>query len=895
MVTSDPFREVVDRYIRAPWRARRSGDPKKRVRLDQLIERYVVRPLDSARCEFVHLFRQIDLKPAANHSHPHAAASRNSALRSLQAWVLNSGLTPYSTSASSREKCAGAHGFYMLKDLAQPPRYSEPTADDFIISIDDDYYRDPAWFAQYGRPMILYTFQPRALSGRHADATYHLDDQGRVVYRVNGGACYTHGVWNWTADHAAFKAKPKMFGHGRSWVYSIETRPQNEDHLLVLLTPVALVPTWALAHVQGSQVVRRDFRAGGFGVQEYVDDTGERVTSITRLGSYGSVELPTTLLTGVLERCRAEGLRSAHTAQAFLVGGGVEYKQALLGAGMLRDFALTKGISVREFRNNTQPIRYTVREDRDREERCDPMAPVKAIGRELTPAMTTRPATLPNATNDNSVAGVKGRVEKVRNDVVPPSTYYVYAEEFVSRTTTDGKIVPWTMDMVLAWQNKAAQLARNAPLEQWIAKEDVSVRAFMKSEPVADCGEPRNISQEPTSHVLRLSRYTLAAKDVWKRNAWYAPGKQPEEVAWALVKLAAGGYLTEADGSRFDGRVSQWLTTNVVRRAYLRICPAEERRELQELFDAEVRVVAKTREGKRYDVGASRLSGSPFTTDANTLITAAIDYFALRNSGLSPDDAWKRMGQYAGDDIISLAPADHLTRASAAVGMKHECLAKTSGVPVGFLGRVYKRLFEGDPSSMQDPGKTFSRIHLSMSPPHVPLAQAAANKAYGMLSMDYNQPLTAAYCRALLRCASAEGVQAVENSVEDLPYNHAEALREGHAGWPQDTITLSDVADCMGVDEAALDCLIRSFDAVQSFADFANIKQLDVGDPVCKVGGVEIDGDPLTPAPVALPAPPMPSTAPPSSPSATLTRSTSGVSSANSRGSRRRVVKKARK
>jgi hypothetical protein len=836
------YSEWEARFIRAPAARALAGTPEGRHELDKILNRYITRPRNTTRREFASKFRQLELGVAGNHSHPHAASSRNAALYSIQSWVLNAGYTPYSTSASFREGSAPVHGFHMLKDFAHEPSYAEPGEDDIVVSIDDDYYRDPAWIGKYGRPIIMYTFQPRALSGQHKDATYHLDSKGRIVYRVNGGAAYTHHVWDWTCDHIAFESNVP----DRTWVYSVETRAQPEDHLLVLLTPVALVPTWGLRYTNVTRLRRRDFRLGDFGAQEYVTDAGERYTSIVRLGAYGSAELPTALLSGILERVRVEGIKSAHTAQSFMTACKVEPMAALMAAGVLREYASHCGIAPREFRHHAAPIRYVIHPD---DARSEIDAPSKPVGRALTAPLVTNPATLPEATNNNSLAGVIGRVEAVLTNTVPPTIYEKWAEDFVSRVVGKDKMTPWSTDQVVEWQSLPAQRGRNAKVQQFMSLiSKVRVGAFMKSEPTMDCGDPRNISQQPTEHVLRLSRYTLAAKAIWKKHAWYAPGLSPCAIAQRLVALATGGFLVEADGSRFDGRVTHWMTNNVVRRAYLRICPAADRRELQEAIDAESRAFARTRERKAYELGGSRQSGSPFTTDGNTLISAAIDYFAWRLHGLDADDAFRRLGLYAGDDMVSLCPAKSLTAASAAVGMKHDCKERRTGF-IGFLGRQFPRLFEQDESSMQDPTRTLAKIHLTMTGLAIPLCQAAIAKARGYLALDPAQPVTAAYCRALIRCYP--GVEPGPATVySELPYAQRAALQEGYdPSWPQDTITIHDVACFMGVDVAALERMVEQLDAVQQPEDFDHVDAIDTGVLTPKVANTEILGDAMTPAP----------------------------------------------
>lgn len=849
-----------------------------------LVEPYVERADGTLRNEFAQRFEMLEINPSttSSHSHPKAAADRNAAQYSIEQFVHTTGMRAYHTRASNRAT-TGAHAYTDLRDFGHPVEFIPPGDNDIIVSIDNDYKHGIDWYGQFGRPIILYTFQPRQLYGRHANATYNILANGQVEYRVDGGAIYRHDIWNWSADHVAFRAwdptiknesellteRPRdVIGCSdatrqrekltRHWIYTIETREQPDDHIIVLLTPLALVPTWAIAsygeRFGNHPAARRDFLRNGFAVQEYIDDEGLMQTSIVRPGAYGGATVPTELLNGIIERARADGIKSCASAETFMLAAGVNKSHAMTAAGFLREYVANYALSKPfEFRTRTGAVRsahYTTRVADDDRNETDPDE--RPFGRNLTPAIVEDPDALPTRNNNNSVTAVVNRVEKVLNNVRPPNKYNAWAVEFVALTAGDAKMLPWTIDQVLEWQKLPTQRARNDAVHQFLAAERLRVQAFLKAEPVAGYGDPRNISKLQTSHVLRLSRFTLAAKQQLKKQAWYAPGLSPSVIANRLAKYGRlRGIICEADGARFDGRVSKWLTDNVVRAFYLQMTPACDRREMQALFDAEAKATTRTAERKKYRAGGSRLSGSPFTTDGNTLISAFIDYCANREQ-YEKMEAWDRLGLYAGDDMISFQDPLTLATTSKALGMLHECILREVGDFTTFLGRVYPRLHAGDPSSFQDAKRTHRRIHLSMAGKLVSTPDAAFTKGTSFLAIDPNQPVTAAYCRALIRAAVHAGGKWNDANYDDMPYVLREAVREGHdPAWPQDSITIEDVGAWTGVEVGLLQDLIDFLDTVQTFDDFEQLVPLPANVTVKNDTAVTIDGDAFTPTPSA--------------------------------------------
>jgi len=386
----------------------------------------------------------------------------------------------------------------------------------------------------------------------------------------------------------------------------------------------------------------------------------------------------------------------------------------------------------------------------------------KTVARTIHRALTTEPAMAPATHPNNANASHVKRVEAVLNNKKPPNEYLKWSQQFVRRLASgyDHSISPLQISEVMERQQGALQVRRNADAAPWIGDElgEPKLKTFMKQEAVNNFGDPRNITTVSTDFGLTLSSYTYAVKEtILKKLPWYAPGKTLEQNAYRLLEMASHqDYLTEADGSRFDGRVSEWLMNNVQRAFYVRVVSHEHKAKVIDLLTDEQDRKATDPFGAQYLAGCSRLSGSPLTTDGNTIITAFIDYCACRLSGLDDEEAWLALGIYSGDDIVSRMRADKVAAASAALGMVHDCIEHRDLTPVGFLGRHFYGLMGGSPCSLQDQPRTWRKIHLTFSPTTIPILEAMYNKAFGYLVLDPGNPFTVSWARMIMRVAEQE-------------------------------------------------------------------------------------------------------------------------------------------
>lgn len=390
----------------------------------------------------------------------------------------------------------------------------------------------------------------------------------------------------------------------------------------------------------------------------------------------------------------------------------------------------------------------------------------------VEPNPLSLPSFAPIVNEASDLAAVHLRLQNIRNHMVPDE-FIPYAEEFVALLVAGSHhCFPWEQHEVLEVQDRPMQKARNR--QAVVQLEDygrLHTNSFVKQEAYVADKAPRNISNVMVKHNIELSRYTYPfKKEILSKQHWYMPARSMTEIAEALQSFhrAYGPNLVETDFSKFDGTISRWLRENVEFRAYAAIFP-----EMLPLLRKELDCVATTTTGYKYSADGSRLSGSPATTDGNTMIAAFVDYLASRREGCSPETAYARIGLHFGDDGVS-APLPLLEETANLLGLNLKCLPKSQFI--GFLGRIYP-----DPSlslgSFQDPVRVWSRITtLAGNVPQEQQLPRLRAKFSSYLRSDAKTPFLGDYLRKWLE----EHPGPVFENLSDLPFLH-----RGAEEWPE--------------------------------------------------------------------------------------------------------------
>lgn len=765
----------------------------------------------------------IDKEPRVDHSHDIPAQFRTGADKKIRSAIMAHGRIPYDFGSSDRPAIGGNDGartFHGDKDLAQKYKYTKLTKEHIGMMIDVDYYPEDLGvrIARGGVPWIMFSFCPEKPAGVSRDSryTWTTNDDGSITMRVSGGAVYTHKLWAWhQRDHFTVKTAMTVTMCKVDTYYV--NRNFDPNWRYVLIVPEVRINrlsyglhTWLVKH----QVVSlRRLNTIIKATLVNKNKSGNKTTEI-RMGVTYTVEKGSTVLNmayagstrvyrcpaGPVSSCLAE-IQLAENEQ--LAGSKV---RMILGPEVME---LTEGD------NKVTRARPAMdREDLAKGPLVDPVATVITplfhlarawskdasftppcmfeVGRALAPAFSAthpnsegfeestkfkgvrfaQPITMeesmfPVETRDNQMVGVSERITGVANKKIATKFIMECADEFVERIVPHeqvGTFFPLTLEQVIEGLPTPTRKARAAAVEDvlhiYSEPKDALVDMFIKSESYPGGKAPRLISQVEQEHNLMMSRFTLGFKKCLKQWGAYVPGKTPVQVAQAIADMASNASeLEESDYSSMDGTVSAFMQS-LVRKCYLRGIPSEYASEFVRFFDAEINCKAKSKLGVTYYPKTARLSGSPQTTDGNTIITMFHCYLTFRvdvGANLSPDRAWEALNNSClcnGDDVAKANTGKALEVTAESLGLlaKRKLITKESGETLSFLGRDYLP-WETDEAgcaySIKDIPRAAPGLGLSAKS-SVPLPVAAIMKCGGLLATDLSTPIIASYCSAVI-------------------------------------------------------------------------------------------------------------------------------------------------
>lgn len=789
------------------------------------------------RARFQRAFQLYHVGVRKGHPHGDAATNRNSATAAMHACARAMGCTPYVVSPSQRETCElGSRDYYQLNDYVQDLKADKVPDDACLIMTDIDYYVDWSYWMSYGRPVLMYSFVPETPGDSIPEGMFCIKDN-IVESKVSGGGTYRHPLWDYNCDSAWVPSDGNswlywfqsylgfclgVWRHSRVTLFSIDQWKVGVHRRVIALVPYATGPDWIVLGQEASRLRRFEPQVGGrdkFNVMRVLTDDGP-VVAVSRAGDPVSAVLPEGKFVGASIRFKSSVSKNLSDVVRY-VGDVMPVDRAAILAAYLAE--------------NLRPEMPTVSGAGTPAEHylciaTDKVEDGKTYARRYAPKPLSSEAVFPVECRNNEEICILKRItepqEKSSSAIAksnprvkgtPPGRFAKYASEFVQAVVSQGENAgcghPLNVDDVVQRQDLPRQRERSLRrMCDWAEKFVVS--AFQKREPYAAPSDPRNISGCPTTHVLRLSSYTLAFKEcVMKTLPWYMPGRTPVEVATALMELAnANDSLVEGDYSRFDGSISRWLRVNVEFPCYQSWVHPQHSCELNDLLTAELDPKAFTKLNLKYSPGCSRLSGSPLTTDGNTLINAYVGFATCRELGADVDWSFKHSGVYFGDDSLMTGRMNtskqlgDLLRVASAVGLQLKAKVVPKHSPVMFLSRCFPDLWTS-PDSFADPLRAMLKIHTTVDTTS-DIALCGFNKASAYLVTDAKTPFVANWCNAYLR---ALGRVFEEHRVSDLPYWYV--IPEYRAApWPQTSIPncVDLVASSLGVraDELSAHCKV---------------------------------------------------------------------------------------
>lgn len=317
------------------------------------------------------------------------------------------------------------------------------------------------------------------------------------------------------------------------------------------------------------------------------------------------------------------------------------------------------------------------------------------------------------------------------------------------------------------------------------------IEAFLKKE--ATNKPSRIISSFPDARFLvKFSSFTLAFRDAVlhaeENRHWFIPGLTPREIADKVMEYVSEiGSPMEGDYVNFDGSVSKWCQRYVMNAVYHRWFAPEYFPELQRCTDMLVDCPARAKNfGFRYDAGVGVKSGSPTTCDANTILNAFVQYASIRlaRPDMDCNECYRSIGMAFGDDnLFDQQYKPFQLKVASDLGLKLECTDYNPEVGVTFLARVFVDPYKTS-TSIQDPLRTWRKLHMTTRDPNIPLEDAALDRVEGYLTTDCLSPIVGAYCfmiKRVLKDADPNRRECRVSRNVEKPY----WLTVGGA-WPQD-------------------------------------------------------------------------------------------------------------
>jgi len=636
--------------------------------------------------------------------------------------------------------------------------------------VDVDYYVDMKALMLEFKPILMYTFAPFEPAGSCADGVYFTEND-EVHVQVAGGARYKHQLWDWDTDSLVSS------GWLTTVVYHVEQRidPADLTRRLILLIPVRKVFLFGVGPCR--TLGRRQLTYGNYNKTTFMMTEGSKATRFLSFSLPGSTSVATVpedlAITMALKvsRCKESIMPSVEGAIRTYMAGKVQNFSSSwwISAGdpCIRAAVLTDVLEKAPHLIGLKTPPLTVFFQSRVHYTCVRNDALLDMPKETVRLLVPQSKAYvdgvcaPTACITNDKAGIKGRVEDIRNaNARVPPRFDHYLMEFIDHCVPEhqrGTGVPVDMDEVIKRQPRPTQRRIISRCINWlydfVGKKPIS--SFQKRELYGKRTVPRNISTFVGSFKVRYSRYTYALAVLFKTKEWYAFSKTPKQLMERMKEvLAEAGYVIPTDFSRFDGHRSKWMN-DAFSQLLKRFFAMEFHKDIDEVYGATHGCTGYTRHGVQYEQGDSQASGSPDTSLSNTFLNALIAYITLRTGGASVDEAINGLGIYGGDDgVTANVQARCFQSTCDKVGLVVKIERVELNEPVPFLGRLFfGNWLSGDIASVMDLRRQLMKLHATTASRHVPDWVVLLRKAEGYFPTDQTTPLIGEWCLAVKRAA----------------------------------------------------------------------------------------------------------------------------------------------
>jgi hypothetical protein len=698
------------------------------------------------------------VKPDSRNPHGDDAAMRTTASDFCRRFASYVGRVPFfyqMSAADQRKGNAGSRSYYWAKDFTSEASMEMPGEGNLVVMIDVDYYIDMnAFLSSHFLPVLIYTFQPEAVSDEHHyQSSFAFNHDNEVMVSVSGSAQYQHRVWSYQTD--SIMVTFSFFGIRLiTSTYLIDRRSIGRHREIVLLTPLErwfwpeapLIP-WIVNTGPLSYYKVND---GEFNVLQVKREDGMFV-SIGRPASYNSIAIPSRLHDGFMDMSISKyGLQVATIAKQimpYLSGDNIHLDANTHGA-MLKNYFSTKVVrpmltvfpvthAVKRYRyNDTSPI-----EDKK-----------TAVVAFMSPLVDG--AFSPDISVGNAERAVAKRIVELGADVKMTRFISNCIDEFLAILIPTPHVGhPVDITEVFDRQSRPSQRVLLNLADYDVAKRIVT--SFIKSEAYSGVKDPRVISPVNAVDKRDWSMFTYSFADFLKTEQWYAFGRPPVEIASLVASVCSQAChsVTKTDYSRWDGWYGDILR-EFHRRMYLRYFSIIWHSIVMDLFDSGFDMPGNLM-GVRYNTESKINSGKANTSIDGSTGNKFIAYLAHRMSKVNgrfktPFEAYYSPGIYGGDDGLTadIDPEIYL-KASRSVGtrLKAEPVLRGS-FGIEFLSRMYgPDIWTGDPVSCCDIVRQLSKLHTTVNlPDNVTPEAKLYTKVLSYLPSDKNTPVMGTYC-----------------------------------------------------------------------------------------------------------------------------------------------------
>jgi hypothetical protein len=682
--------------------------------------------------------------------HAQAAYSRTHGATMIDSFCSTIGITPY---YYQQAKCDVEHGrcgsrdYRWASDAMVRPSLFAPGGHDAVCMVDVDQYIDMNYMlVNWPRVYLIYTVQPQTVGAARDDYSFWFDAMNVMTFHVAGGATYVHQVWNYGVDVLCAKIWDRCGLRHRVVFYNVEHRHIGVDHSVIMLVPSYAANSWffpVLGDVNAKRLERLQPHVGDDYVAMRIQTEKGMFVSLGSVNSPLSVEVSADQYSGLMHAALNYGKQLTHASVMRLVPDIKVERSHLLAAFMATVHVDKLPVIVRPLKDIMAYQPFTSMYCQADEKSC--------LSAFMKPIIEG--AFVPVVGKANDKYTVDERVVNIAPSILKMTNRQAAAiQAFLQRLVPEPhQLIPVPAEVVFERQKRATQQAI-LKIGDLAPDGDEAFSSFMKKESYVECKPPRNITTMTPALKLDYSQVVYALNDVFHRCSWYAFKLTPAQVAERVAcVLTHAKFAVASDFSKMDGRVSN-LLRHLERCFLLRAFKPEYHGEVLKIWKKQQHHSARTQFGVKYSTGFSRTSGSPETSDFNTLGNAFIAFATFDIMGLSFDECWGGLGIYGGDDGLTANIAtDTYKQVAETYGQKLETILLQRGNRgVKFLSRVYSPdVWEGDQNTMCSLHRQLVKFHLTdKSPLH--LVDKLREKAVSYYWTDCETPVLGELCEVVV-------------------------------------------------------------------------------------------------------------------------------------------------